>query len=312
MKIIRIGLSVVLILSGIGGITAGDIAPAIFCILCGISLIPAIYKKVKLENNKKVQIIIPIILFIIFGMTMQSKGTTTKDNYSNNEIYTNNEVEKIIDVESLKLEENDIEIDIKETKDILLKINPIDADTSKLKFNTTNSQTVKLTQNTEKSNDELIYAEIHPVGEGEAEIYVSSDKIESNRIKVTVFDKERIENEKRAEEEKKQKEAEEAATAAAAEQERKNAEEQARKAAEAQAKKQTKPVTTQQTNQKSTGGQTKASTPSQNTNNSRTVYRAPTGKRYHYISTCGGKNSTATTLKDAIAMGLTPCQKCAQ
>ena len=44
----------------------------------------------------------------------------------------------------------------------------------------------------------------------------------------------------------------------------------------------------------------------------RTVYVTPTGKRYHYISTCGGKNSTASTLNKAKARGLTPCQKCAQ
>lgn len=49
-----------------------------------------------------------------------------------------------------------------------------------------------------------------------------------------------------------------------------------------------------------------------NVDNSRTVYVTPTGKRYHYISTCGGKNSTATTLNKAIARGLTPCQKCAK
>lgn len=45
--------------------------------------------------------------------------------------------------------------------------------------------------------------------------------------------------------------------------------------------------------------------------NSKTVYRTPTGKRYHYISTCGGKNSYEVSLDDAKAAGLTPCQKCA-
>lgn len=43
-----------------------------------------------------------------------------------------------------------------------------------------------------------------------------------------------------------------------------------------------------------------------------TVYRTPTGKRYHLISTCGGKNSYKVTLREAKAAGLTPCQKCAQ
>ena len=46
--------------------------------------------------------------------------------------------------------------------------------------------------------------------------------------------------------------------------------------------------------------------------NSRTVYKTPTGKRYHFDPDCGGKNSTATTLNKAERIGLTPCAKCAQ
>ena len=43
------------------------------------------------------------------------------------------------------------------------------------------------------------------------------------------------------------------------------------------------------------------------------VYKTPTGKRYHLDADCGGKNSTLTTLEDAINIyGLTPCKKCAQ
>lgn len=41
------------------------------------------------------------------------------------------------------------------------------------------------------------------------------------------------------------------------------------------------------------------------------VYRTPTGKRYHFDPDCGGKNSYEITLNDAISMGLTPCKKCA-
>ncbi len=43
-----------------------------------------------------------------------------------------------------------------------------------------------------------------------------------------------------------------------------------------------------------------------------TVYTTPKGKRYHYLSGCGGKNSGASTKEKAINAGLTPCQKCAQ
>lgn len=43
---------------------------------------------------------------------------------------------------------------------------------------------------------------------------------------------------------------------------------------------------------------------------SRTVYITPTGKRYHFSSSCGGKNSYDVTLNEAEKLGLTPCQKC--
>ncbi len=44
---------------------------------------------------------------------------------------------------------------------------------------------------------------------------------------------------------------------------------------------------------------------------SRTVYTTPTGRCYHYLSGCGGKNSKKTTLKEAKSRGLRPCKKCA-
>ncbi len=300
MKKLRIILGSIIIIGGIGGITSGDIIPAIFCILCGISLIPAIYEKSKLKDKKLVQIIIPIILFSICGMTLQKENVKT--NYPQNETYTNTKIEEKIEIEKLKFDESDIEIDIKETKDILLNIDPTTADISEIKFNSTNSQIVEFNKNTEKSNEKFIYAKIKPIAEGEAEVYASSNKIESNRIKITIIDKERIEQEKRVEEERIQREAEEAAAA-----------EQARKKAEADAAEQARQQAQRQAQQQQAiKKQTNQSTTTQNTNNSRTVYRTPTGKRYHYISTCGGKNSTATTLSQAIASGLTPCQKCAQ
>lgn len=47
-------------------------------------------------------------------------------------------------------------------------------------------------------------------------------------------------------------------------------------------------------------------------NNGRSVYRTPSGKRYHFDSECGGKNAYSVSLDDAKSSGLTPCQKCAQ
>lgn len=44
--------------------------------------------------------------------------------------------------------------------------------------------------------------------------------------------------------------------------------------------------------------------------NSRTVYITPTGKKYHYDSSCNGGNYYPSTLDEALSMGLTPCNKC--
>lgn len=44
--------------------------------------------------------------------------------------------------------------------------------------------------------------------------------------------------------------------------------------------------------------------------NSATVYVTPTGKKYHYNSSCNGGSYSPTTLDNAIKMGLTPCKKC--
>ncbi|MCL2739570.1 MAG: hypothetical protein FWE47_00020 [Oscillospiraceae bacterium] len=43
---------------------------------------------------------------------------------------------------------------------------------------------------------------------------------------------------------------------------------------------------------------------------SRIVYTYPSGKRYHFFSTCSGANSRETTLEKAKSQGYTPCQKC--
>lgn len=45
--------------------------------------------------------------------------------------------------------------------------------------------------------------------------------------------------------------------------------------------------------------------------NAQTVYVTPTGKRYHYDSHCNDGTYIASTLEEALAAGLTPCEKCA-
>lgn len=46
--------------------------------------------------------------------------------------------------------------------------------------------------------------------------------------------------------------------------------------------------------------------------NSRTVYKTPTGKKYYYSSVCAGDNAIPVSLDDAKNSGLTACKKCAQ
>ena len=41
-----------------------------------------------------------------------------------------------------------------------------------------------------------------------------------------------------------------------------------------------------------------------------TVYITPTGKRYHYLQSCAGKNATPVSLEEA-QRRFTPCKKCA-
>lgn len=42
----------------------------------------------------------------------------------------------------------------------------------------------------------------------------------------------------------------------------------------------------------------------------RKVYRTKSGKRYHYSENCNGGTYYETTLSEALARGLTPCEKC--
>lgn len=256
-------------------------------------------------------------LIVIIGIGINNSVTqeNTENSESNNEIKNTISEEKVIDIESMAFEETEpeIEIDIKEEKDLLLVVNPIDATKNSLTFYSTNQEVLSLQKNYGKSIGNKIYVKITPSVEGESEIYAFSKGVESNRIKVKVIDKERIENEKKEEEERKRKEEEEQARQEE-ERKRKEAEEQARqeeerkrKEAEEQARQEEARKAAEQSSSSSKSKQETESS----TSNSKTVYITPTGKRYHYLSTCGGKNSRATTLSNAISLGLTPCKKCA-
>lgn len=290
------------LLGGFSNMCTSGFLTGIFMMLFGISLLPIFYEKTKL-NMKHIQIILPITLLIIAGMTMPQTTTETSGN-----IYENNtniiEENKKIEITNLKLDETEIELDIKETKNIVLEILPEGADKEELEFCTSDNEIAILEKVGSEENENKITLKIQPIAEGNCEIFVkSTNEIESNKVIVKIVDKERIEQEERAKEEQARKEAEEQA--------RREAEEQARKAAEEQARKQRQEQAQKQATQSSVTTTKKSNTNSNNTHG-RAVYRTPSGKRYHFDPDCGGKNSYQTTLDAEKSVGLTPCQKCAK
>lgn len=281
----------------------------ILFVLQGISLLPVIYRKIPiLSKRKKMPVVLPIAIFLVTLVcvpAMDSNTNSTVNNTEKNEIVLAN-VEETITPESLNFEESEITVDIKELKELSLNVNPTDAKLEGIEFENTNEEVLKIEKDEQRQQEGTIVLKINPVKEGITEIYAKVNEIESNKVKVNVVDNERIEKERIEAEEQAKKEEEEKA--------KQEAEEQAKKTAEQSQTKQAKSVTTQQTqNSKSTRSKKSGtSQSSSNQTNSRTVYITPTGKRYHYSSTCGGKNSTATTIDNARARGLTPCKKCAQ
>ena len=292
----------------VGMFSSGFIA-GIFMMLFGISLLPGFYEKIKL-NIKNIQIILPIILIFISVMTMPEATTDTNSNID--EINTNIVLEeKDIEITELKFNESELEIDIKENKEIVLEILPQNANVEDLEFCTSDNQIAILEKSDVENNENKITLKVKPIAEGNCEIYVKSiNGIESNKIILKIKDNERIEKEKKEAEEQAKKEAEEQA--------KKQAEEQAQKQAQEQSKNQTQSTTSQKNSESSQTTSLQQSTTSSksqsNSNNThgKSVYRTPSGKKYHFDPDCGGPNSYQITLDAATSVGLTPCKKCAQ
>lgn len=73
----------------------------------------------------------------------------------------------------------------------------------------------------------------------------------------------------------------------------------------------TEPYTPPKTNSSSSDGSSGSSSSSGVVRGS-TVYVTPSGKKYHYSTSCAGKNARTTTLSAAQASGKGPCSKCAR
>lgn len=308
-SIIRNFIGGFFIFTGFVGMFSSGFIAGIFMMLFGISLLPIFYEKIKLKI-KNIQIVLPIILIFISVMTMPEATTDTNSNID--EINTNIVLEEEnIEITELKFNESELEIDIKENKEIVLEILPENANVEDLEFCTSDNQIAILEKFDVENNENKITLKVKPIAEGNCEIYVKSiNGIESNKIILKIKDNERIEKEKKEAEEQAKKEAEEQA--------KKQAEEQAKKQAQGQSKKQTQSTTSQKNSESSQTTSLQQSTTSansqSNSNNThgKSVYRTPSGKRYHFDPDCGGPNSYQTTLDAATSVGLTPCKKCAQ
>ena len=304
-------------------------------------------------------LIIVIILFILIGIS-GSKNQNVSQNQMNDVLSSTNEYQEKIAITGLKFNEKEIELDIKETKDVILEISPENANIDNLEIctsdnniatieksseknfrnfenaentnntaiieNSVNSINTENTENVENlTNAETIEGtvnkiilKIKPISEGECEAYAKSNEVISNKIKIKVIDKEKIEREKEEQKAKQEKEEQEQkAKKEKEEQEQKTKQEKKTQEQKTNQKKQNT-TTGAQINRSSSASnatsQKKQKSSSSNSNNShgKLVYATPKGKRYHFDPNCGGKNSYQTTLDAAKARGLTPCNKCAK
>lgn len=185
-------------------------------------------------------------------------------------------------IETLDINENAQTFDVNQEKTLSYSFTPEDADTSNLTAEVSNTNLAKVNIS---EDGKLLLTTLDE--EGEFDVVLYDGETSSNSVTFTIVDSvkeaERIAAKKKAEEERiaaEKKAEEERIAAEKAEQERIASE----KAAQAQQQSQS--------------------------SNSKTVYVTPTGKRYHYDSSCGRGTYSPTTLDNAISMGLTPCQKC--
>ena len=181
-------------------------------------------------------------------------------------------------VETIKLTADEDTMDINEEQLISFTYAPKDADASNLLLELSEGTLAKA----EQTDDGIV---LHTQAkEGTFTLVAKKGSAKSNELTFQVIDKEKAEQERIAAE--KKAEEERIAAEKKAEEERLAAEkaEQERIAARQQSQAQSQ--------------------------NSATVYVTPTGKKYHYNSSCNGGSYSPTTLDNAIKMGLTPCKKC--
>ena len=227
--------------------------------------------------NGKIKLIIILVLTILLFLIIisGSKNQNVSQNQMNDVLSSTNEYQEKIAITSLKFNEKEIELDIKETKDVILEISPENANIDNLEICTSDNNIATIEKSSEKNfrnfenaentnntaiiensvnsinteNTEnvenLINAEtiegtvnkiilkIKPISEGECEAYAKSNEVISNKIKIKVIDKEKIEREKEEQKAKQEKEEQEQK----AKQEKEEQEQKAKKEKEEQEQK---------------------------------------------------------------------------
>lgn len=205
-------------------------------------------------------------------------------------------------------------VDVTETCEVMFAYESPQASTDGISC--TSSDTSIALTSIKSAEDGMVNCVVTPLKAGSVDIVCQSGDISSAPVNVTVSDRAAEEAARLAAEQAK-KEAEEKAAREAAE--KAAAEQAAKEAAEKEAAEQAAKEAQQSSSssQSSGGGQVvsggssggSSSSVSGSRSTGETVYITPSGKRYHRLSTCGGKNSYAVDISEVGSR--TPCKKCA-
>lgn len=206
-------------------------------------------------------------------------------------------------------------VDVTETCEVMFAYESPQASTDGISC--TSSDTSIALTSIKSAEDGMVNCVITPLKAGSVDIVCQAGDISSDPVNVTVSDRAAEEAARLAAEQAKkeaeEKAAREAAEKAAAEQAAKEAAEKeaAEKAAAEQAAKEAQQSSSSGGGQVVSGGSSSGSSSSVSGSRStgETVYITPSGKRYHRLSSCGGKNSYAVDISEVGSR--TPCKKCA-
>ncbi len=294
-----------------------NIFSSIFMMLFGISLLPILYERINFKKFKYAPIILPAVFIILFGICFMFYNLPKKESIKIQpkvEIVSENEEDKEykdekIEVTELNFSDSEMEIDINDTKNVILEVFPNDAVVENLKCCTSDNKIAVLERiNSDESEEyeNTFEFEIKPYGEGECEVFVRSENgIESNKIHIKIIDNKKIQEEKNEIKESEEKQIPEKVQNQQEEKTKYDVKEKTKNEPSSSANK---------SNNISDSGSGKSSNNKSNQKNNYNkengVYRTPYGKRYHYDPNCGGKNSYKITVEEAEKDGLTPCKKC--